>query len=472
MIKLNFFVLACYLLFMSISVAQEPANLLLEHKIIKSHNDDFSMMSKRKKIRALVTYSRTDFFFTDKGTPKGLQVDLLNEYEKHLNIGIKKEIDKIHIQYIPTTFDRLIPDLLEGKGDIISSLMTITPEREQKIDFISGKRASIQELVVSHKSITDISSLDDLAGKQIYVLKGSSYVEHLKELNQILNEKKLKEIDIVEADSHLNTEDILELVNSGIVKLTVVDGYKARIWAKALPEIKIHDAIVIKSGTHIGWGIRKNSPELQQSLNSFLKKVKKGTYLGNMLFNRYYKKEKWVKNPNTRKERKKLLLFIELFKKYGDQYGFDSLALAAQGYQESKLDQKKKSRQGAVGIMQLLPSTAADKNVGISDISKPEDNIHAGTKYMAFLRDRYFSDPSILKTDQMAFTWAAYNAGPAKVRKMRNLAKKMGLDANIWYSNVEVAAAKIIGRETVKYVRNIFKYYIAYSLINNQPSKK
>jgi len=119
MIKLNFFILVCYLLFISISVAQEPANLLLEHKIIGSHNDDFSMMSKRKKIRALVTYNRTGFFFTDKGTPQGLQVDLLTEYEKHLNVGIKKEIDKIHIQYIPTTFDRLITDLLEGKGDIV-----------------------------------------------------------------------------------------------------------------------------------------------------------------------------------------------------------------------------------------------------------------------------------------------------------------------------------------------------------------
>lgn len=468
---LNYFVLAVCLLFATISIAQEQADLLLEHAFIKSHNDDFSGMLKRKKIRALVAYSRTDFFFTDNGTPKGLQVDLLAEYEKQLNIGIKKEIEKIHIQYIPTTFDRLIPDLLEGKGDIISSLMTITPEREEKIDFISGKRASIQELVVSHKSITNISSLDDLAGRQIYVLKGSSYVEHLKELNQILNEKKLKVIDIVEADPNLNTEDILELVNSGIVKLTIADNYKARIWAKVLPDIKIYDSIAIKSGTHIGWGIRKNSPELQKSLNSFLKKVKKGTYLGNMLFSRYYEKEKWIKNPNSRKERKKLLVFIELFKKYGNQYGFDALALAAQGYQESQLVQKKKSHRGAVGIMQLLPSTAADKNVGIPDISKAEDNIHAGTKYMAYLRDRYFSDPSILKKDQMAFSWAAYNAGPARVRKMRNLAKKMGLDTNVWYSNVEVAAAKMIGRETVEYVNNIFKYYIAYSLVKNQLSK-
>jgi membrane-bound lytic murein transglycosylase MltF len=118
--------------------------------------------------------------------------------------------------------------------------------------------------------------------------------------------------------------------------------------------------------------------------------------------------------------------------------------------------------------MQLLPSTAADKNVGIPDIDKAENNIHAGMKYMAFLRDRYFSDPEISHEDQMAFSWAAYNAGPAKVRKMRNLAKEIGLDPNVWHANVELAAGKIVGRETVKYVSNIFKYYIAYSLLRDQ----
>lgn len=467
-----FLITFCLLFISTPAVAQEQSESLLDHVILKSHTDDLPGISKRKKIRALVSYSKTDFFFTSTGTPKGLQVDLLTEYEKQLNAGVKKEADKIRVQYIPTTFNRLIPDLLEGKGDIISTLMTITPKREEKINFISGKIARIQELVVSHKSISDINSLEDLAGQQVYVLKGSSYVEHLKELNQAFKEKNLAEINIVEADPHLMTEDILELVNSGVIKLTVSDGYKARIWAKILPDIRVLDSVAIKSDTHIGWAIRKNNPELQKSLNTFLKKIKKGTYLGNMLFNRYYKKDTWIKNPNADKERKKFLAFIDLFKKYGAQYGFDSLAIAAQGYQESRLDQKKKSHRGALGIMQLLPSTAADKNIAISDIHKAENNIHAGVKYMAFLRDRYFSDPNISKKDQMAFSWAAYNAGPAKVRKMRALTKKMGLDPNIWYSNVEVAAAKMIGRETVEYVSNIFKYYIAYRLVQDQVSRQ
>jgi len=455
---------------MSSTLLKAQTTSLADQIVQKTYTSDLSELKKIKKIRALVNYSRTNFFFSDNGTPKGLQVDLLRQYEKLLNKGIKKESDKIHIQYIPTTFDRMIPDLLEGKGDIICNFMTITPSRAAKINFMSGKSLNVQERVVSHKSDTDIHSLEDLAGKELYVLRGSSYVEHLKELNKSFKEKNISPIKIVEADSNLTTEDIFELINSGIVKYTVADDFQAKIWAEVLTDIKIIDSFVIEANTHVGWGLRKDNPQLQKSLNQFLKKVKKGSYLGNMLFKRYYENTKWLKNPNIKKERDKFLRFIALFNKYGEQYGFDALALAAQGYQESHLNHKKKGHRGAVGIMQLLPSTAADKNVAIPDISKPENNIHAAAKYLAFLRDRYFSDENITEKNKMAFSLAAYNAGPAKVRKMRALAKKMGLDPDVWYANVEVAAAKLVGRETVHYVRSIFKYYIAYTLVKEQRS--
>ena len=450
------------------SVAKEQPRNLANQIVQRSYTDDLPGIKKRKVIRALVTYSLTDFFFTKNGTPKGLQVDLLNEYEKLLNKGIKRETDRVKVHYIPTSFDRLIPDLLDGKGDIAAALLTVTPERKDKISFITTQQQKVQELLVTHKSIDDIQTLEDLSGREVYVLKGSSYAEHLRGLNQQLRKQKLQPIKIIEADSHLLSEDILELVNSGVVKITVVDDYKARVWAKVLPGIRVLDGLAIKQGTSVGWAIRQDNPKLKQSFDTFVKKVKKGTLLGNMLFNRYYKKTKWIRNPNAESERKKLLTLIELFKKYGGRYDFDYLAIAAQGYQESRLDQSKRSHRGAVGIMQLLPSTAADKKVNIPDIEKEENNIHAGMKYMAFLRDRYFSDPQLSREDRMAFTWAAYNAGPAKVSKMRSLAKEMGLDPNVWHANVELAAGKVVGRETIKYVSNIFKYYIAYSLLRDQ----
>ena len=158
--------------------------------------------------------------------------------------------------------------------------------------------------------------------------------------------------------------------------------------------------------------------------------------------------------------------------KYADRYDFDQLAIAAQAYQESGLDHGAKSSAGAIGIMQILPGTAKDPNVNIPDYDKLEPNIHAGTKYMAFLRDRYFSGPEFDAENRFAFSWAAYNAGPAKVRSMRKRAEKMNLDPNKWFGHVEFAALAIVGQETVRYVNNIFKYYIAYKVIGAMHAAK
>jgi membrane-bound lytic murein transglycosylase MltF len=438
---------------------------LVSHVISESFTDDLDAIKKRKKLRALVVFSQTDFYFSDNATPVGMQVDLLTQFEKHLNKGVKKAADQIRIQYIPTTFDRLIPDLIEGKGDVIAALLTVTPEREKTIDFITAGRSKVQEMVVSNRAETAPTSLDDLAGKEIYVLKNSSYAEHLALLNKSLKDKKLKPVKITEADAHLGSEDILQMVNAGAVSLTVVDDYKAKIWAEVLDNLNVHEDLVVKADNHIGWGIRKTNPLLKKSLNEFLQQVKKGTYMGNMLFKRYYRDTKWIEKPAAEEHLKRFEHLISLFRKYGEKYGFEALALAAQGFQESKFDQSLRSHRGAVGIMQLLPSTAADKNIDIPDIETEERNIEAGAKYMAFIRDRYFSDPAISEVDKMAFSWAAYNAGPAKVQKMRDEAGKMGLNINQWFNNVEVAAGKIVGRETVEYVSNIFKYYVAYALV-------
>jgi membrane-bound lytic murein transglycosylase MltF len=146
--------------------------------------------------------------------------------------------------------------------------------------------------------------------------------------------------------------------------------------------------------------------------------------------------------------------------------------VAAQGYQESRLDQSVVSKSGAIGVMQLLPSTANDKNVGIPDIHLIDKNIHAGTKYLRFLVDRYFSGGELDELNRHLFGFAAYNAGPARVAKLRAEAKESGLDPNVWFDNVEVIASKRIGRETVQYVSNIYKYYIAYRLILNKEIRR
>ncbi len=440
------------------------AGKLQEELITRPFTGDLPQMREDRIVRALVVYGPTDFFFRE-GKPRGIQVDLLREYEKFLNKGKRRETERVVIAFVPVPFEQLISSLEQGKGDLIAHFLTPTPEREKVLRFASGEEQDVSELVVVHKDRPPVKRLEDLAGRKVYVLRGSSYLEHLEALNEKFIDRGLQPIQIEPADEQLRSEDILELVNAGVVGITVVDDYKARLWAQVLPDIRVLEDVAVSEGNNIGWAVRKNNPELAKSLQRFARKVKKGTLLGNLLIKRYYKTTDWIDNPAKEQDRKRFLELIGLFRKYGEQYGFDYLALAAQAYQESGLEQKKRSHRGAVGVMQILPSTARSKHVGIKDISKVENNIHAGTKYLAFLRDRYFSDPEIKEDERMAFTWAAYNAGPAKVQKMRNKAKKMGLDPNRWFGHTEIAAGTIVGRETVRYVANIHKYYVAYRLV-------
>jgi len=441
------------------------AGKLQEELITRPFTGDLPEMRDRRLVRALVVYGPTDFFFRE-GKPRGIQVDLLREYEKFLNKGKRRETERVVIAFVPVPFEQLIPSLLQGKGDLIAHFLTPTPERKKELRFASGEEQEVNELVVVNKDQPPVQSLEDLSGRKVYVLRGSSYLEHLEALNEQFIDRGLQPIHIERADERLRSEDILELVNAGVVGITVVDDYKARLWAQVLPNIRVLEDVAVSEGNSIGWAVRKDNPELANSLKKFARKVKKGTLLGNLLIKRYYKTTDWIDNPAKEKDRKRFLELIGLFRKYGEQYGFDYLALAAQAYQESGLNQKKRSHRGAVGVMQILPSTARSKHVGIEDISRVENNIHAGAKYLAFIRDRYFSDPQIKEDERMAFTWAAYNAGPAKVQKMRNKAKQMGLDPNRWFGHTEIAAGRIVGRETVRYVANIHKYYVAYKLVS------
>jgi len=464
--RIRWFTLPALLVALAVPAVSTPRandNLHEQLSVAEQFSGDLPEMRERKRIRALVTYSKTDFFF-HQGAAKGIQAEFLHEYEGFLNKGLKRAEDRIHITFLPVTFSELLPALQQGKGDIAAAFLTVTPQREKQVAFASGGKLQVSELVVTNKAVKHLEKIEDLAGKTVYVLSQSSYVEHLRHLNETFRKKKLAPIRIEQADPNLLSEDILELVNSGVVDITVVDDYKARLWAQVLPDIRVHENLKVTEANTIGWATRKDSEALTRSLDAFALKIRKGTLLGNMLFKRYYRDTRWINNPISKEEMRKLQAFVALFRKYGERYDFDHLALLAQAYQESGLDHSKKSHRGAVGVMQLLPSTAADANVNIRNITNLENNIHAGTKYLAFIRDRYFNDAAINTENRLALTWAAYNAGPARVKKMRDKAKKMGLDPDIWFSNVELAAGKMTGRETVQYVANIYKFYVAYKL--------
>jgi membrane-bound lytic murein transglycosylase MltF len=437
----------------------------------KSETGDLSYMKDRGYVRALVTFSKTDFFL-DTGRPRGMQAELLQQYEQVLNAGLSRKEKRTRVVYVLVPFDRLLQSLTEGKGDIAAGLLTITPQREKEVVFVSGRRLNVDEIVVTSTEITRLNGIEDLSGKTVYVLRGSSYATHLQALNARLRAEGKPPVTIQEADENLLTEDILEMVNAGVVDITIADDYKARLWARVLPDLVVREDLKINADGHVGWAVRKGNPELIKSLNRGIKQVRKGTKLGNIIYKRYYENTSWIKNPLEERERRKFGEFVDLFKRYGHRYGFDYLAVAAQSYQESGFDPGKRSPRGALGLMQVLPATAADPNVAIPDIEDPENNIHAGVKYLAYLRDRYYGDASLAQVDRFAFAWAAYNAGPARVSRMRDNAREMGLNPDRWFNNVEHAALELVGQETVQYVANIYKYLVAYSLSENIARQK
>jgi len=424
---------------------------------------DLDEMETQRLIRVLTVYGLGRYFL-DEGQPKGLTYDLYRAFEDFINERMGKGHMRVHVVFIPVARDELLTSLVEGRGDIAAAGLTITPERDAIIDFTDPLTREISEVLVTGPSAPDIASIDDLSGKMIYVRASSSYRSSLDKLNVRFRDEGRPEIVLQDASEYLEDVDLLEMVNAGLLDWVVVDNYKAKVWVSVFDKLSVRDDIVFRSGGRIGAAVREDSPKLLAELNEFMKSYRQGTLHGNMLINRYVKNFDWAKNALGAEELQRFLDVADIFSKYGEQYGVDYLMVAAQGYQESGLDQNARSGAGAVGIMQLLPTTAADKNVGIPDITDAEQNIHAGIKYLDFIRDRYFSDPEIDRFNQTLFAFAAYNAGPARIAKLRSKAAQQGYNPNIWFDNVEVIAASEIGRETVQYVANILKYYVGYRL--------
>lgn len=432
---------------------------------------DLDEMETQRMIRVLTVYGLGRYFL-DGGRPKGLTYDLFKAFEDFVNERMGKRHLRVHVVFIPVERDELLTSLIEGRGDIAAAGLTITPERKAIVDFTDPITKEISEVLVTGPSAPEIESIDDLSGKAIYVRASSSYRASLDQLNARFRQEGRPEVILQDASGYLEDEDILEMVNAGLLEWAIVDKYKAKIWVGVFDQLTLRDDIVFRSGGRIGVAVRPDSPQLLSELNEFMKTHRQGTLHGNMLINRYFKNFDWAKNSLDTSDFQRFMDVADIFEKYGEQYGIDYLMVAAQGYQESGLNQDARSGAGAVGIMQLLPTTAADRNVGIPDISDVEPNIHAGIKYLDWIRNRYFNDPEIDRFNQTLFAFAAYNAGPARVAKLRGKAAEQGYDPNIWFDNVEVIAAKDIGRETVQYVSNILKYYVGYRLSVEQQVRR
>jgi membrane-bound lytic murein transglycosylase MltF len=441
----------------------------------KPWTGDLDGMIKRGFIRVLTVYSKT-FYTVDKGIQRGAAYDAGTLFVEDLNKKLAKEkkLQQKHIRmrvlFIPVGRGELLPALAAGKGDIAMAGLGISEERQKLVDFSSPMLPNVSVLVVSGPASPALSSVDDLAGKQVFVRRSSVHYELLTVLNRRFAAEKKPAVIIKEAPEELEDEDLLEMVNAGLIPFTATADFYVSFWKQIFPNIRANEKVALMTGGNIAWAIRKGSPQLKAATDDFMARHAKGTSLGNQVLARYFKNAKYVKDAASEAERKKFLALIQFFQKYGDKYDVDWLLMAAQGYQESQLNQSVKSPVGAIGVMQVMPATG--KELGVGDISQIEANIHAGIKYMRYMIDQYYEKEPMTKLDKALFAFASYNAGPAGVARLRKEAANRGLDPNVWFHNVEYVAAEKIGAEPVTYVSNIYKYYIAYKLIMEQKADR
>ncbi len=440
-----------------ISAGTAAAVTGLEHEP-KSQFGDLDRMLERRVVRVLVPYSRT-LYFNDRGAQRGLTADTLRDFEVFLNKKYPKKAKPIVVVAFPTTRERLLAGVLEGRADIAAGNLTVTPERAAQLSFTKPLAEGPGEIVVTGPRSPKLAALEDLAGHEVHVRQSSSYYASLMALNRRFKSDGKPGVHIALVPEALEDEDLMDMVAAGLIELTVVDGWKADIWARMQKRLKPRKDLALTSAQSVGWAYRRESPKLAALLEEFI-----DTYPGARA-QRYRNHPAYVLqlgHATAEADWKRFQSTIALFRKYAPRYDFDPLIVAALGYQESRLDQSARSSVGAVGVMQLMPETGA--TLGVGNIAEVEPNIHGGIKYLRLLRDRAISGGSPNEQNLTLFALAAYNCGPGRVAALRAEAPQMGVDPDIWFDQVERVAARRVGQETVLFVRSIYKYYLAYKL--------
>jgi len=438
--------------------------------VLKPFTGDLDELVKRRVVRIGVTYNRT-FYFVDKGVQRGIAYEYGQLMQARLNKRFKAGTsNRIHVIFLPLPREMLPAALVDGKVDLVAAQVPVTPELKKYVEFSDPTRTNVNQILVTGPGAPAIASIEDLPGREVFARKLGGYHQSLLALNEKFKAQGKAPMTIRESPPQLEDDDLLEMVNAGLIPAMVVDDYLAVFWKKVFPNLIVHDSIALRTGGSLAVAIRKDNPKLLAALNTFMGNYGLGTAFGDRVDRQYLVNTKYAKGATSEEARKKFQAVVDLFRKYSDRYQMDYLLMAAQGYQESELNQNARSPVGAIGIMQIMPATGRLLKVG--DIRKLEPNIHAGVKYMRDVRNTYFEKEPMDDLNKALFTFASYNAGPGRIRGLRREAGKRGLNPNVWFGNVEQIASERIGRETVTYVANIFKYYVAYRLVLEENERR
>jgi membrane-bound lytic murein transglycosylase MltF len=436
---------------------------VLQPPSLEKSKDDLDGVLAKLTLRVLVVPNLTNYFL-DRGTERGLTYESFALFGGFLQRTRQPRL-RFHVVFVPVTRGDIVQALLDGRGDVAAANLTITDSRSRTVDFTVPLFTDVDEIIVSGPGAPALQSFDDLAGQTVHVRRHTSYFESLNLLNDRLVAKGKPAMRLALLPDVLENEDKLEMLNAGLIKFAVIEEPLFNFWRRVFPNIQAHPDLIVRRGGSIAWAVRKGNPQLKQALNEFLlKDYPRNSVIREVILARYLRTTRWVRPIFRQAELDRYNRTVELFQRYSNQYGFDYLLLLAIGFQESRLDQSHVSPMGAVGLMQVMPATGREMDVG--NIRLPGPNVHAGVRYLRRVMDQYFNEPQLTPLNRMMFTFAAYNAGPGRINRLRDEASRLGFNRNEWFGNVELVVADRVGLEPVHYVRNILKYYVAYTGVN------
>jgi membrane-bound lytic murein transglycosylase F len=430
---------------------------------VQSHLDDIEGIKKRKTVRILTRNNAASYFLW-RGQLLGFEYELAKEFARQNGVRLEVVVAPSH--------NALIPMLREGKGDVIAALMSPTEQRRKLGVVFSRPYLYASEMVVARSSEKVFNGVEHLKGRTLVVRPSSAYWQTLQDIRA----QGIK-FTLMKAPEDMETEEIIDKVANGEYDLTVADSTLLEIELTWRDDIK--GVLTLTDPQPCAWAVRTNNPKLLKAINKYFKKEYHGLFY-NITYKKYFNSPHAVlKHREHRYDIDtggQLSPYDTIVKKYAEKYGFDWRLLVSQMYQESRFDPTRKSWAGAVGLMQVMPRTA--KEVGFTEIKDLETGIHAGVKYLDWVRDRFSEELPVV--ERMWFSLASYNAGPGHVHDARRLARQKGWNPDRWFNNVERAMlllskrkyAKMArfgyvrGREPVNYVRDIRDRFHAYTRLS------
>lgn len=419
---------------------------------------NYQQLLDQGQIRIAVPYDPT-IYVDDKGKPIGMSVQISQSFGKWLSERYKRQVK---VKLVPTVPGKLIDPLDMGAADIALGYLGEYEQRLDSAKYLSLRHAEHQkQILVSGPNAPAINSEDDLSGK-IICLGRQTRIEALKKLNERLIQKGRAPAILYKDHVALDDEAMLQMANDGLIQFVMSTEWRANLWKPYLKNIQIHSDIEFDIGGNIGWAIRDVDKALQEDILAFSSGQLNDEAILLFAKDDFNQRKNALKDPKSKEDWARFMSMRPLFEKYGNQYDLSPLFLASFGFQETMLNQDLISPSGAIGVMQLTASTGSAMDVG--NIRQLDSNIHAGAKYLNQLASQNFNGDGLDKSNQALFAIASYNIGPANVIRARKLASKLGFDPNKWFLNVEMAASELFGIEPMNYVRNVYKYFVAYQL--------